>query len=233
MIRRTLPPLRRMTRQAHTRAHSAQRDPEPVASVLGWLITRPAVDLALSMVVRSPRVLMGLTALVGLLLTALAIHPLVRMSSDHAGVQYPAPISQVVTPTSTTIAPEHQAILSVIAHYNQASIAAGLLGKADLLAPYLAPEGAAWKAVQAEYARRQARGETSDAALVRWGVLQIQVADDVAWITTQEQWDVVTSVGGAVIASRRGVLVRNTYELRRSPQAGWLIVTVQTTTLVA
>jgi hypothetical protein len=230
MTRHILLPLRRVRRPALTRTGPASADQQPALSVFGWLSARPVVDLALSAVVRFPRALMGAAALVGLVLTALTIASVASRPLDAHGTGSVAATRQAASPGDTPA--EQQAILALIARYNQASIAAGLLGRADLLSPFLAPEGSAWRDVQVEYARRQARGETSDAALVRWGVLAIQVTDASARITTQEQWDVVTSVGETVIASRRGVLVRNTYQVRRSPEAGWLIVAVDTTTLV-
>src|SRR3954452_3764275 len=54
------------------------------------------------------------------------------------------------------------ATLAVITAYNQASITAAVLGRADVMAPYLAPDGQAWADAQAEYARRSTRGETHD-----------------------------------------------------------------------
>ena len=92
---------------------------------------------------------------------------------------------------------------------------------------FLAPEGSAWAAVQAEYQRRATRGESHDPALTRWGVLRIAVTGDIATVETQEQWDDIASVGGQVISSQRGILTHNTYDLRRSPSTGrWLITTV-------
>ncbi|MEN9933895.1 MAG: hypothetical protein RLZZ387_474, partial [Chloroflexota bacterium] len=86
---------------------------------------------------------------------------------------------------------------------------------------------------QAEFARRAQRGETSDAALVRWGVLRSVVDGDTALIETQEQWDVITSVGPSVVSSRRGVLVRNRYQLRRAAPGTWQIATVETTPVIS
>ena len=64
-------------------------------------------------------------------------------------------------------------------------------------------------------------------------MLRIAVAGDTATVETQEQWDDITSVGGQVVASRRGILTRNTYTLRRSQSMGsWLITDVATTTLI-
>jgi hypothetical protein len=108
-----------------------------------------------------------------------------------------------------------------------------VLGRVDVLAPYLAPDSQTWAEIQAEYQRRAARGEAHEPALTRWGVLRIAVAGDTATVETQEQWDVITSVGGHIVASRRGILTRNTYTLRHFPSTGsWLITDVATTTLI-
>ena len=64
-------------------------------------------------------------------------------------------------------------VLNVVAAYNQASITAALLGRVDVMAPYLAPDGSTWAEVRAEYQRRAMRGETHDPALTRWGVLRM------------------------------------------------------------
>jgi len=52
-------------------------------------------------------------------------------------------------------------------------------------------------------------------------------------VETQEQWDDIASLGGQVISSRRGVLTRNIYELRRSAALGrWLITTISSTPII-
>jgi hypothetical protein len=101
-----------------------------------------------------------------------------------------------------------------------------------VLAPYLAADGEAWREVQGEFERRARQGETSDAQLVRWGVLRTTITGDAARVETQEQWDVITSVGPAVMSSRRGVLVRNEYELRRGAAGVWQIAAVTTTPVI-
>lgn len=126
-----------------------------------------------------------------------------------------------------------EAALTVIAAYNQASIAAAQTGDVTVLAPYLAPDGTAWTQTQAEYERRASRGEFVTAALIRWGVLDAAVDGATAMITTQEQWDVITTIGGTVISSRRGVVTRNVYTLTLDEAGDWRIVDVATTTLVA
>ncbi|HWQ13902.1 MAG TPA: hypothetical protein VNL77_13975 [Roseiflexaceae bacterium] len=233
-MRTQRPRIRR--RQSDTAA--VETTPEPTATLTGlvveWLASRPVVDRIAAALLRYPRVLMAMAGVLGALLVIGALLPLLAPAAaprPAAGVASVA--ASPVTPTPPAAPDAQRAVLAVITSYNQASISAGLLMRPDLLAPYLAPDGEAWMAVQAEYERRQARGETADAALTRWGVLQIQVADDTATVVTQEQWDVVTSVGGEVISSRRGVLTRNAYRLRRSPTAGWLIVSVESMTLVA
>jgi hypothetical protein len=225
-------PFRR-AREDRRRGGGAAWESDWPAALVAWLLARPFVDRLLSALLRMPRALMATVAVAGLALTVLAIVPLM--------VAWSAPSSthemnggQMVPSTAPPDRPaEQEAVLAVVAGYNQASIAAGLLARADLLAPYLAPDGTAWRDVQDAYEQRRARGETTDAGLQRWGVLEVQVTGDTARVKTQEQWDAVTSVGGEIVSSRRGVLTRNTYHLRRSPQASWLIVSVDSTTLIS
>jgi hypothetical protein len=125
---------------------------------------------------------------------------------------------------------DDQTVVNVVAAYNQASITAAVLGRADAMAPYLAPDGRAWADVQAEYQRRASRGETHDPALTRWGILRVAIDADTAIVETQEQWDDLTSVGGQVVSSQRGVLTQNVYHLRRAPSIeSWLISDITTT----
>lgn len=225
-------PFRR-AREDHRRGGRAARESDWPAALVAWLLARPFVDRLLSALLRMPRALMVTVAVAGLALTVLAIVPLVVARSARSST-HEMNVGQMAPPTAPAERPaEQEAVLAVIAGYNQASIAAGLLARADLLAPYLAPDGTAWRDVQDAYERRRARGETTDAALQRWGVLEVQVTGDTARVETQEQWDAVTSVGGETVSSRRGVLTRNTYHLRRSPRAGWLIVSVASTTLIS
>jgi len=124
-------------------------------------------------------------------------------------------------------------VIDLVATYNQASITAAVLGRADAMAPYLAPDGTAWAEVQAEYQRRAMRDETHNPALTRWGILRVVVDSDAATVETQEQWDDQTSVGGQVVSSRRGILTQNIYELRRAPSTErWLITTITTTNII-
>lgn len=195
---------------------------------LRWALGRPAVDRVLRSLLRHPRALLAVVSLLGLWLTVWSLAPLFTAPS--------APQVAASPPASGVLDADQQRereVLAVITAYNQASITAGLLGDPAHLAPYLAPDGAAWRQVDAEYQRRAGRGETTDAALSRWGVLRIEVERDTALVETQEQWDAVTSVGDQVISSRRGVLLRNSYRLRRAASGGWLIVAIETTPLVA
>jgi hypothetical protein len=202
--------------------------------VLGW----PILDRLLSHVLEHPRALQFAGILVGMAMVSLTLHPLIwptapeqtpvsSTARQHAGAEaLPAP--------SDLPSPGDADVLNVVAAYNQASITAAVLGRADPMAPYLAPDGTTWAEVQVEYARRATRGEAHDPALTRWGVLRIAVDGDTATVETQEQWDDLTSVGGQIVSSKRGILTRNTYTLRRSPGMGrWLITHVETTTILA
>jgi hypothetical protein len=202
--------------------------------VLGWSF----LDQLLSRVLEHPRVLQFAGILVGMVMISLTMHPLFwptapehtsasSTASQRAGAEaLPAPSDQP--------SPGDADVLNVVAAYNQASITAAVLGRADPMAPYLAPDGRTWAEVQAEYARRATRGEAHDPALTRWGVLRIAVDGDTATVETQEQWDDLTTVGGQVVSSKRGIMTRNTYTLRRSPGMGrWLITHVETTTILA
>lgn len=201
---------------------------------LSWLVGLPLLDRALTAALRWPRAAATAGAALGLALSLAALLPLLPVTSVPASATGLAGLAADTTPTppdrlDTQEALAEQEVLAVVAGYNQASISAGLLGRTDLLAPYLDGQGAAWRQVQAEYARRAQRGETSDATLARWGVLRIVVTGGTALVETKEQWDVITSVGPTVISSRRGVLVRNSYQLHRTPDGVWQIRSVDTT----
>jgi hypothetical protein len=186
------------------------------------------LDRVFAPLLRRPHVLLALGVTLGVTLIAATL-----FSGQPA---IPSPSAEVDRAPGGATPPGAQrddAVLTMIAAYNQASITAGRLGDDTLLAPFFAPESPAWQQVQAEYTRRRQRGELSDAALVRWGVLAIHLDGDTARVETQEQWDVVTSLGGTVTSSRRGVLTRNVYILRRALDGGWRIVRVETTPLVA
>jgi hypothetical protein len=190
--------------------------------VLGWLLARP-------------RVLQVAGVLVGIFLAGLALRPLlssaapVSLAASNAAPAHAATASPPAAPAGS---PE-QAVIDLVAAYNQASITAAVLNRADAMAPYLAPDGTAWADVQAEYQGRAARGETHDPALTRWGILSVAIDSDTATVETQEQWDDQTSVGGQVVSSRRGILTQNIYELRHVPSIErWLITTITTTNII-
>lgn len=211
-----------------------------VEEALCWVLDRPAVNRGLLSVLGHPRALLVVASLIGLYLTAWSLAPLFTDTSPPQAAAAPevggsSGIELTASSTGALDAVQQgeREVIAVVTAYNQASITAGVLGEPAHMVPYLAPEGAAWHQVDVEYQRREGRGETTDAALNRWGVLRIEVQRDTALVETQEQWDVVTSVGGEVISSRRGVLSRNSYQLRRSASGQWLIVAIETTLLVA
>ena len=211
---------------------------EQQAVTIHRIIALPMLDRALAGVLRHPRILQWIGALAGLMMVALALRPVFFPLAGIRAGETPAIASVSATPehAADLAAPRSSeaAIVAVITAYNQASITAAVLGRPDVMAPYLAPDGRAWADVQAEYARRSTRGETHDPTLTRWGVLRMEIADDTVTIETQEQWDDIASVGGAVISSRRGILTRNVYHLRRAPAIGrWLITTIVSTPMIA
>lgn len=220
--------------------------PPAVASQAGMtldhILTLPVVDRVLGRLLNHPRALQAVGILIGIVIVVLALRPLFMPSATAtAPTQVTAPASgaagQVAPftpdPQTASSGSADQEVLRVVAAYNQASITAAVLNRADVMAPYLAPDGKTWTEVQAEYQRRTTRGETHDPALTRWGVLRIAVDGDSVMVETLEQWDDVTSVGGEVVSSRRGILTRNVYELRRSPSMGrWLIKNVTTTVVI-
>jgi hypothetical protein len=232
---------RRWSRRArHSAARPAVAIPAVQASALrDRLLASALLDRALGGLLVRPRALQLAGLVVGLAIVALTVRPLIWPSAPHAVPMNTtavalAPVPALATPAAPLATGERdRAVLNAVAAYNQASITAAMLGRVDMLAPYLAPDGQAWAEVQAEYQRRAARGEAHEPALTRWGVMRIAVADDTATVETQEQWDDITTVGGQVAASRRGILTRNTYTLRRSQSMGsWLITDVVTTTLI-
>jgi hypothetical protein len=200
------------------------------------------MDRLLGRAVSHPRLLQWIGALIGLLMIGLALRPLFVPSARSASTTEPIPASSSAVMQRSTLDedmdrrganPEQPDLVAVVAAYNQASITGALLGRADVMAPYLAPDGTAWAEVQAEYQRRATRVETHEATLTRWGVLQVTITDDTARVETQEQWDDITSVGGQVISSRRGILTHNTYELRRAATSGrWQITTVTSVSVI-
>ena len=117
-----------------------------------------SLSLALDMIDRlvrrllaHPRILQALGGLLGLVIVALALRPLIltqAVSLPSTAATTPAPPARGSQPALDT--PAQQAVLAVVTAYNQASIAAAVLNRPDALAPYLAPEGSAWADVQAE-----------------------------------------------------------------------------------
>jgi hypothetical protein len=123
-------------------------------------------------------------------------------------------------------------VLAIVAAYNQASITAAVLGRPDPMAPFVSPDSQTWADILAEYARRVTRGEAHGPTLTRWGVLRIAVHGDTATVETQEQWDDITSLGGQVVSSVRGLLTRNTYTLGRTATNNWQITNVISTPII-
>ena len=202
----------------------------------------PAMDRMLGRAVSHPRLLQWLGALIGLLIIGLALRPFLISSAGSASTAGPAQVSGSAVVQLSTLDEdtdrrganaEQSDLVAVVAAYNQASITAALLGRADVMAPYLAPDGTAWAEVQAEFARRATRAETHEPTLTRWGVLQVAATGDTARVETQEQWDDITSVAGQVISSRRGILMHTTYELHRAATGKrWQITTVASVSVI-
>jgi hypothetical protein len=213
---------------------------ESAAGALARILAVPAVDRALARPLTHPRVLQMSGIVIGIALVLLALRPLIWSSSvesptggDIPGIPASAALNLEPVRGQPAQSTADEAVLAVVAAYNQASITAAVLGRVDTMLPFLAPDGRTWPEVQVEYQRRAARGEAHEPALTRWGVLRIAVAGDTATVETQEQWDDITSVSGQVVTSRRGILIRNTYTLRHAPRTDrWLISDVVTTTLI-
>jgi hypothetical protein len=201
--------------------------------MLAHLLALPAIDWLLGWLLMRPRVLQAMGVCLGIGLVGLTLQPLLPSVASTALQVEPAQTATTTSPSAAQAGSTEQAAIALVAAYNQASITAAVLGRADVMAPYLAPDSSAWAEVQAEYSRRATRGETHNPALTRWGVLQAVVSGNAATVETQEQWDDLTSVGGQVISSRRGILTQNVYELRRvSTAERWQIATVTTTSII-
>jgi len=234
------PPARRRFGRAATHATTAAARVPEVGATLDRILALPRVDRMLGWLLDRPRAVQFAGILIGIVLVALALRPLIwpvdRPTTPAASSSGAAPVSAPVTvPLAQSAANSSEdEVVHVVAAYNQASIAAAALGRPDPMAPYLAPDGSStWAEIQAEYQRRARRGESHEPALTRWGVLRIAVHADSATVETQEQWDDVTSIGGQVIGSRRGILTRNTYTLRRAvAPPRWLITDVATTAII-
>ena len=219
-------------RRAASRFPRRSLAPQPVMT-LDRILALPFVDGMLSRLLGYPRALQLGGILVGIVMVLLAVRPLIwpaAMPKDTVAAPLPTSVAPVLQPAANDGTEE---VLNVVAAYNQASITAALVGRADVMAPYLAPDGTAWTEVQAEYQCRLARGETHEPTLTHWGVLQVAATGDTARVETQEQWDDITSVGGEVLSSRRGILTHNTYELRRAATGGrWQIMTVTSVSVI-
>lgn len=227
MVRRPFAARRRVRRSRTPGAKTAPQQPVTFDRILAL----PAVDRVLGRLLSYPRILQWTGVLVGLLLAILAVYPLVFPAPLPAAPALP----QVAASAAQTLPslPADQVVLAVVAAYNQASITAAVLNKADPMTRYLAPDGQAWAEVQVEYQRRITKGETHDPMMSRWGVLKIAVDGATAMVETQEQWDDLTSISGTVVSSKRGIVTRNIYTLRRSPNlGGWLIMTVTSTLVI-
>jgi hypothetical protein len=200
----------------------------PLRGQLAEHFDRRLLDRALTPLLHHPFLLLVLGVGLG---TALVVWSLLPWALP-AKASEPAMSGQATTsPPPPSDISERDEVLAVLAGYNQASVVAGASGSVEPLMPFLAADGPALRAARAEFARRTIGDERSEASLVRWGVLQITIDGVQALVETQEQWDVITSARGDVLRSRRGVLSRNLYALRRS-SAGWRIVSVTTTPIV-
>jgi hypothetical protein len=177
-----------------------------------------------------PRVLQCAVALVGVALTAWGLFPQEGTSAQAVtGTVAATTQDDPVQPREETDAPmAGQSPLEVVAAYNAASITAGATGRADVLLPFLAPDGAAWRAAEREFARRAEHGERHHPTLVRWGIVEQRTAATHASIHTQEVWDDETVIAGVLVDARRGMVQRIRYDLERpDPSQPWRIETVE------
>jgi len=200
-----------------------------VSIILAW----QPLDRLLIGAMRYPRALMGVAGVCGIVI---AIWSLTRFGDVIQDAEYRDPSFIVQgayenSPLSQPLPPVPDDMVRFLTAYNQASALAAMQGRADVLSPYLTPDGPAWRAVMREYARRAETGERHQATLVRWGVLASDVTPEGAWVDTQEQWDVIITIGERIVSSRRGILTRNRYVLRRDDD-GWRIVDIATTMLI-
>ncbi|WP_448545698.1 hypothetical protein [Roseiflexus sp.] len=200
-----------------------------VSIILAW----QPLDRLLTGAIGYPRALMGVAGVCGIVI---AIWSLTRFGDVIQDAEYRDPSFIVQgayenSPLSQPLPPVPDDMVRFLTAYNQASALAAMQGRADVLSPYLTPDGPAWRAVMREYARRAETGERHQATLVRWGVLASDVTPEGAWVDTQEQWDVIITIGERIVSSRRGILTRNRYVLRRDDD-GWRIVDIATTMLI-
>lgn len=207
--------------------------PPVLRRVVAQALTLPVIDWGLKWLLARPRVLQVAGVLLGMVIVYLALRSLLPSAPVMPTGGSTASAQAVATAMPPPAGSETQAAIDVIAAYNQASIAGAVLNRADAMAVYLAPDGSAWADVQAEYQRRTSTGEIHHPALTRWGILRIAVDANTAVVETQEQWDDLTSIAGAVVSSKRGLLTQNVYHLRCVPQTErWLITTITTTNII-
>ncbi|MGQ9828780.1 MAG: hypothetical protein ACUVSY_09005 [Roseiflexus sp.] len=196
-----------------------------VSIILVW----QPLDRLLTGVMRHPHLLMGVAGLCGIVI---AIWSLTRFGHVIRDAEYrdSSSITGIAYAHSSLTQPPEDVVRFLTA-YNQSSVLAAIQGRAEILIPYLTPDGPARQAVIQEYARRSETGERHQATLVRWGVLESDITPERAWVDTQEQWDVIITIGERIVSSRRGILTRNRYVLRRDDD-GWRIIDIATTTLI-
>lgn len=214
------------------RVGQERQHPHPALSnrVVAGLLALPVVDRALGLLLCRPRLLQGVVTVMGAVLVVLALAPLdaLRDTLSSARGDSEVPLAQA--------APTHdaEAVMQVIAAYNQASITAAVIGRMDPMTPYLAPDSPAWVRVQTAYQQRAARRETHTPTLTRWGVLRSTVNTTTATLETQEAWDDVLRISGQVRSSRRGMVLHTTYTLQRTAAIGmgWRVTDVTSTVVV-
>ncbi len=197
------------------------------------ILTWQPLDRLLTGAMRYPRALMGVAGVCGIVI---AIWSLTRFGNAIRDAEY-RDSSSTIQSAYTHLSPAHPLppvpddMVRFLTAYNQASALAAMQGRAEILSSYLTLDGPAWQAVTQEYARRAETGERHQATLVRWGVLASDTTPEGAWVDTQEQWDVIITIGERIVSSRRGILTRNRYVLRRDDD-GWRIVDIATTMLI-
>lgn len=182
------------------------------------LLALPAIDRAFQSVLRRPRLLQLLLICIGIGAIAFALLPLFN--------PVPVPIQSQIQTAVPVQASRDEGLYAVITGYNQASIAASLTNKPEIMRPFVNPGSKLWDGIEREYAKRMAQGTTKELSLIRWGVMRTTMSEDgaTAQVMTQEQWDSVGNIAGQITSSNKGMIFRNTYTLQRDPQQGiWLL----------
>jgi hypothetical protein len=223
---RYAPPQRAARRRNDTVSPPGDR---LVSIILAW----QPLDRLLTGAMGYPHAIMGVAGVCGMVIAIWSLTCFGDVIQD-AEYRDPSFIVQSVYANSSLsqpLPPVPDDMVRFLAAYNQASALAAMQGRADMLSSYLTPDGPAWRAVMREYARRAETGERHQATLVRWGVLASDTTPEGAWVDTQEQWDVIITIGERIVSSRRGILTRNRYVLRRDDD-GWRIVDIATTMLI-